>query len=292
MENIWVLFALFCAFSLATSDALTKKALKLHNEYLIAWLRLGFSLPLLIIAFILIPIPQIKKEFYLILFISLPFEIAALVLYIKALKISPLSLTLPFLSLTPLFLVIISYIMLGESVSFVGAIGIILIVIGSYVLNIKEFKKGIFEPFIAISREKGSIYMILVAFIFSITASLGKMGIESSSPIFFGAIYFFLIVIAFTPIALYKAKDSLSQLNGATLRIALLPGIFYSLMIITHFIALSLTNVAYMISVKRLSLLIGVIYGYYLFKESDIKERFLGAILMLTGFILIVISNK
>lgn len=292
MENIWVLFALFCAFSLATSDALTKKALKLHNEYLIAWLRLGFSLPLLIIAFILIPIPQVKKEFYLILFISLPFEIAALVLYIKALKISPLSLTLPFLSLTPLFLVIISYIMLGESVSFVGAIGIILIVIGSYVLNIKEFKKGIFEPFIAISREKGSIYMILVAFIFSITASLGKMGIESSSPIFFGAIYFFLIVIAFTPIALYKAKDSLSQLNGAILRMALLPGIFYSLMIITHFIALSLTNVAYMISVKRLSLLIGIIYGYYLFKESDIKERFLGAILMLTGFILIVISNK
>ncbi len=291
MKDIWVLFALICAFSLATSDALTKKALKLNNEYLIAWLRLVFSLPLLIIAFILIPIPQVKEDFYFILFISLPFEIAALVLYIKALKVSPLSLTLPFLSLTPLFLVIISYIMLGERISLIGAIGIILIVTGGYVLNIKEFKKGVFEPFIAISREKGSIYMILVALIYSITASFGKMGIENSSPIFFGTIYFFLIVIAFTPVALYKGRDSLKQINKKVLGATLLPGIFFSLMIITHFISLSLTNVAYMISVKRLSLLIGVIYGYYFFKESDIKERFLGAFLMLTGFILIVIST-
>lgn len=291
MENLWVPLALICAFSLATSDALTKKALNLHNEYIIAWLRLSFSLPLLILAFFFMPVPDIKKDFYLILLIALPFEIASIVLYIKALKVSPLSLTLPFLSLTPLFLVIISYLILGETVSIIGAAGIMLIVIGSYTLNIREFKKGIFEPFIAIAKGKGSVYMILVAFIYSITASLGKMAIENSSPIFFGTVFFTMVVAAFTPIALYKGRDSLAQLNGKVLKSALLPGMFYSFMILTHVIALSLTKVAYMISVKRLSLLIGVIYGYYLFKESDIRERLTGAVLMLTGFVLIVLSE-
>lgn len=291
MEYSWILFAIICAFSLATSDALTKKALKDHDEYLIAWLRLAFSAPFLLIAFILTPLPEVKSNFFTIIFISLPLEILALILYVKALKVSPLSLTLPFLSLTPMFLILIAYLLIGEKVSVSGAIGIILIVIGSYVLNISQFKKGFFEPLVAIAKEKGSVYMILVAFIYSITASLGKLGVESSSPIFFGSIYFFIILIAFTPIAFFKKRETLPKLNSKVLRIAFLPGLFFSLMIISHFVALSLTKVAYMISVKRLSLLIGVVYGYYLFKESNIGERLIGATIMLSGFVLIVLSS-
>lgn len=291
MEFLWVVFAIISAFSLATSDAFTKKTLKDHNEYFIAWLRLLFSLPLLIIAFFFIPIPDLGRDFYLIFIIALPLEIASIILYIKALKISPLSLTLPFLSLTPLFLIIISYVLLGEAVSATGAMGIFLIVAGSYMLNIKEFKKGIFEPFIAISKEKGSLYMIAVAVIYSITASLGKAAIGLSSPIFFGSVFFVAVVIAFTPIAFYKGKSSVSTLNIRVLKSAWIPGIFYSIMIISHMVALSMTKVAYMISVKRLSLLIGVLYGYYMFRESGIGERFAGSILMLAGFVLIMLSE-
>ena len=59
-------------------------------------------------------------------------------------------------------------------------------------------------------------------------------------------------------------------------------------MIASHMTALNLTKVAYMISVKRISLVIGVLYGYFLFRETNIGERVFGALLMLTGFILIV----
>ncbi len=291
MEHIWVIFALISAFSLATSDAFAKKSLKDYNEYLIAWLRLLFCLPILIAAFFFVPIPEVSKDFYIISLIALPLEIAAIILYIKALKLSPLSLTLPFLSLTPLFLIIISYILLGESVSLQGALGIILLVIGSYILNIREFKKGILEPFIAIGREKGSVYMIFVAIIYSITASLGKAAIELSSPIFFGSTYFTAILIAFTPIALFKGRTDIKTLNGHVFKSAVLPGIFYSFMIISHMIALSMTKVAYMISVKRLSLLIGIFYGYYLFRETGISERLTGSLLMLAGFLLIVLES-
>jgi uncharacterized membrane protein len=60
-------------------------------------------------------------------------------------------------------------------------------------------------------------------------------------------------------------------------------------MIITHLKAISLIEVSYMISVKRLSILFGVLYGVMFFKETNIKERFLGATVMVSGIILISI---
>src|SRR4030043_1300881 len=289
MPYIWVFLALISAFTLATSDALTKKALTDSNEFLVAWFRLLFSLPLLLFLYIFVPIPKLDIEFYKAFVLALPLEIIALVLYIKALRISPLSLTLPFLSLTPVFLILSSNLILGERVSFQGSIGIIFITAGGYTLNLHELRRGIFEPFKAITREKGSILMIGVALIYSITSSLGKMAIEHSSALFFGITYFIAVTVIFAPIALWMGRTekkifiSEKQFKGL-----MLPGIFYSIMIISHMVAISLTKVAYMISVKRTSLMIGIIYGYLLFKEKNIRERISGAVLMFIGFVMIV----
>lgn len=292
MENAWVGLSLLAAFSLATSDAFAKKALAAHNEYLIAWLRLVVALPGLFAILLFIPIPPLDKEFFAASLIALPFEIAAMVLYIKALKVSPLSLTLPFLSLTPVFLIAVPYLLLGEEISVQGALGVLLIAAGGYVLNLKEFRKGVLEPFRAIKRERGSLYMILVALLFSITSTLGKSAIEHSSPLFFAAAYYTALVMLFTPIALYKGREEArGLLRNGTLKAALLPGLFHLSMIIAHMIAISLTKVAYMISVKRLSLLIGVLYGSLFFGEPNMRERLAGAVMMLAGFALIVLSR-
>lgn len=289
MISFWVLLALLSAFSLATSDALSKKALEDSNEYLTAWFRLIFTLPLLLLIFFSVPIPRLDNDFFKAFIISLPFELLAIVLYIKALKSSPLSLTLPFLALTPVFLIFFSYFILGEKVSVYGGAGILLIASGSYLLNINAIRKGILAPMLSIKKEKGSILMICVAFLYSITSSFGKMAIEHSSPLFFGTTYFFALTIFFTPIALWKGKDDIKNfMNTGKFKSLFLPGIFYSIMVITHMTAMHLTKVAYMISVKRTSLLIGVFYGYIIFKEKNIKNRALGAILMFIGFIMVV----
>ncbi len=289
MPNLWVVLSLICAFSLATSDALTKKALKDKNEYLVAWFRLFFSLPFLVLIWFFIPTPLIDEGFYRAFLTALPIEIITVVLYIKALKLSPLSLTLPFLSLTPLFLIFVSYFIVGEKVSLWGGIGILLIVSGSYLLNIKEAKKGLFKPFRIILKEKGSVLMIFVALLYSFTSSLGKVAIEHSSALFFAATYFTTLTLVFTPIALWKGRNDIKEfVHNRHYKHIVIPGLLYGLMIATHMIAMSLTKVAYMISVKRLSLLIGIIYGYYLFKEEGFSERLSGAILMFLGFVMVV----
>ena len=288
----WVSLSLASAFFLATSDALAKKAVQNENEYLVAWFRLLFTLPVLIAILFLIPWPVLDDDFYLAFFIAFPVELVTIVLYIKALKLSPLSLTVPFLALTPVFLISVSYVLLGEKVSWLGVSGIMLIASGSYILNIERFRNGVLEPLRAISREKGSLLMIGVAGLYSITSAMGKMAISHSSPLFFGACYFITLNIAFVPIALIKGKPDMKDFirRGKCMHL-MLPGLFYAAMIITHMEAMKLTKVAYMISVKRTSLLMGVLYGYFLFREQEIREKFLGAVLMFAGFVLVVAAK-
>ena len=197
---------------------------------------------------------------------------------------------MPFLALTPLFLIFTSNIILGEGVSVYGGTGILLMAIGSYSLNIHMISKDVLEPVKAILREKGCVMMIIVAFIFSITASLGKVAIEHSSPVFFGGFYFVLVTILFTPIALTMNRGRISIEKKDVIPLASI-GITFSLMIIFHMLAMSMINVAYMISIKRTSLLFSIAYGHYLFKEERIAEKTFGSIIMLAGFLLIVLGK-
>ena len=210
-------------------------------------------LPLLLLMWTVVPTPRLDPVFYAAFILSLPLEIAAMIVYVKALKISPLSLTLPFLSLTPVLLIFVSYIILGEQVSFQGGIGIVVLAAGGYTLHIREIRNGLWMPFRAIWREKGSLLMIGVAIIYSVTASLGKMAIEHSSPLFFGVTYFCAVTVLFAPIALWMGRHEMKQFifTGQYKRL-FFPGVFYSIMIASHMTALNLTKVAYMISVKRI----------------------------------------
>jgi drug/metabolite transporter (DMT)-like permease len=292
MASVWILLSLLSAFSLATSDAFTKRALETCNEYLVAWFRLLFSIPILVALLIWLPRPHLDTQFFSSFIIALPLEVLSVVLYIKALRRSPLSLTLPFLSLTPVFAIGVSYSILGEKVSLQGMSGIFFLAVGSYVLQLDKLQDGILDPIKAIAKEKGSVLMIFVAFIYSITSPLGKMAVLHSSPLFFGATYTLLLTIFFAPLALWKGRRDIRHfVTYRNYRGLVVPGIFYAIMVASHMTAISLTNVAYMISLKRTSVLMGVIYGYFLFREKNIKLRLTGAIIMSFGFVMIVTAR-
>lgn len=291
MTSEWILLTLLSAFCLATSDALTKRALETCNEYLVAWFRLLFSIPILAPVLIWLPWPALDSTFVGAFFCALPLEMVSVILYVRALRISPMSLTLPFLSLTPVFAILFSYAILGERVSLQGMIGILFLAAGSYVLQLHELRHGIFDPIRAIVKEKGSLLMILVACIYSTTSPLGKMAVMHSSPLFFGATYIIFLTLFLAPVALWKGRDEIRDLLQRKYRRLVLPGIFYAVMVASHMVAISLTNVSYMISLKRTSVLVGVFYGYFLFRETHIGERVVGAIVMLMGFALVVTAE-
>ena len=293
MLKPWVVLSLVSAFSLATSDALTKKVITRENEYVIAWYRIAFVLPVLLAILVLSgPMPVIDGYFVAAFLAALPLELAAIILYYKALRVAPLSLSLPFLSFTPVFLILMSFVLVRQPVSLAGAAGIALIGLGGYALNLSALRSGFLEPIRAIARERGSLAMLAVAFIYSVTSALGKIGVDHSSPVFFGFFYFLALAICMLPIMIRKTGGKrFFPLLTSSFRIALLPAIFDTAAIVSHFYAISMTNVAYMIAVKRSSLLIGTVYGFVLFRERNIRERLIGAGLMFIGFVTVVLGG-
>jgi len=289
MIPLWFPLTLLSAFFLATSDALTKKALAGHNEYLVAWLRLLPTLPLFLIPLPFLTIPAVGAEFYLCIFSALPLEALAIFLYIKALKLSPLTLTLPLLSLTPLLLLVVPFLLLGERITPYGGAGVLLIAAGGYLLYAKRDRGGVLAPLRALGAQKGALCMLCVAAIYSVTSTLGKRAIAASSPLFFAACYLPLLVLIISPIALYKGRGELRLMaQNGTLKASALPALCYAIQVIAHVYAINLTNVSYMVAVKRLSLLFGVMYGRYLFRE---KGGIAATLIMLAGVLLIVVAG-
>ncbi len=211
----WFVYAFVCALSLATADALSKKALDDNiDSSIVAWVRTGYTLPFMAFIIPFIETPELDGVFYLAMFLAVPLDIIALLLYMKAIKISPLSLTLPFLSLTPVILIGTSYIILGEKPDKSGFIGIVLVVIGAYLLNVHTISRGLLEPFKAIAKEQGSVLMIIVAFTFSIGACIGKIAVQHSNPIFFSVVYSFLLSLFLFLVISFRNKQFFSKVTS------------------------------------------------------------------------------
>ncbi len=281
----WFLLSIFCAFTLSTADALTKFYFSQEKLYNIVFFRFFGSLPFLVVPLAFISWPHLSLEFWITLAFLLPLEITAFFLYMRAITISPLSLTIPFLAFTPLFMILTGSLILGESLSKQGIFGIILIVTGAYILH---FEKGgdFLAPFKGILKEKGSLLMLIVAFIYSITSVLGKKCVLLSDPVFFGLFYYPLVSVVGMSLICVVNKGNV-PLREATSFKVLSVGFFQAASILSHMIAISLIEAAYMIAVKRTTLVFSVLYGYFLFKESNFPTRLVGSLLMLAGCIVI-----
>lgn len=282
--TLWILYSILSAWTWSTSDFFSKKVLILREAdevYLIGF-RYWIAIPFLLPIFFLTRIPHLDPVFWKLQIVWLPVEVIATYLYLRAIKISPLSLTLPLLSLTPLFLLLTSRIILGEISSPRATIGIFLIVVGSYLLYFEKGSEGVIGPFKRFLKEKGSILMLIVAFLYSLTSVFGKILISHSSPLFFSAYYPIVMTLVLTPLSLKGGKRELKR-GSKDLFWA---GFFFAFMILFHMLALYRAKVAYMIALKRLSGVFGVLYGWIFFKEK-LRMRLLAALIMVIGAFLV-----
>ncbi len=286
----WLSLTLLCALSLAAADAATKALLKNRNAREIALVRFGFSGLLVSPALLFQPFPELPLAFWLWLGALIPLEVLAMLLYMRAIRDFPLSLTLPYLALTPVFIIFTGYLLLGESVTVKGFLGILLVVIGAWVLNIRTARlddwKTWLVPLRAMFTNLGSRLMIGVAALYSLTSVFGKGAMQYMPPQLFGPFYFLLLgVLTLTVFGL--TSPSTVKVVWQEARANFIVGAFMGVMIITHFLAIQEVEVAYMIAVKRTSLLFGILFGWLLFREQGLGTNLFAGALMVMGVFLI-----
>ncbi len=283
---MWIPLVLATAFFVSLQDVLGKRIIDRVDPYVVAWSWFFFSLPLLIPCLFVAGIPSLDLQFWWALGLSTVILTSASIFYFRAIKHSDLSIVVPLRALTPLFLLITSPMILGEFPGGFGIIGIILIVLGTYILHLKERHRGFWAPFKSLVSEKGSRYMLIVAVLFSISGNLDKIGVVHSSPL----MWLFALNLSVSIVLggmMFRRIDSIpQQIKGAWPSLVAL-GLLSGLGLIFQMIAIKMTLVPYLIAVKRASVIMTSLLGFFLFKEKGFRERIIGVALMVLGVFMI-----
>jgi uncharacterized membrane protein len=284
----WIIYSFLTAIFESLKDVLGKKSLEKCNEYIVAYALRLFALPFLLPLLFFTKEIVLGSGFWIALLTGGTLNLITTVLYMKAIKASDLSVTVPMVTFTPLFLLLTSPIIVGEFPPLKGILGILLIVFGSYLLHLKEKPKGILAPFKAIITGKGPRLMLVVAFIWSVTSNIDKVGIRNSSVVLWAVAIHIFIIITMVPLVWLTSRYSIHQLVKQ--RNMLIPlGFIDALKYFFQLAALQFTLVAYVISIKRTSAILCVIFGALIFKEKGLKERLTGSVIMVAGVLLITL---
>ena len=302
MGSFGILFALFSGMFTAITDTLCKVwAWRKKSDYVdvlvIRWLwAIPFLLPLpASVGLNFSDVFSLPSEFFITVAVALPLEVTASFLYIFAITKGDISLVAPFQSLTPIFIPFVETLVLGERTTPLGFFGILCVAVGGWILTGGRAKIVLSKPVFA---------MILSALLYSITSVLGRKAVTLSSPYIFSPLYIILttsLLLATAPfvkgIGTYKRKvkanmdikDLKEYIRPSILKFSI--GFSAGLLVIFHFLSLSLVQTSYMIPVKRSSILFSVILGYIVFRESEIRKRFVGAFFMLIGIFTIALET-
>lgn len=214
-------------------------------------------------------------------------NLVALSLFIRALSLAPLSLTVPFLALTPVLAALSSIPLLGEWPTLPQAIGIALVIAGAAVLYLWPSgtanggeRRGVLS---------GRLMMIGVAAIWALTGPIDKLALRAAPP----ALHALAQV---TGISLgLAALIAIRRRFGALLQLAERPGTFLFAVALAasalglQMVAIQLVLVSLVETVKRATGMFGsVVNGRLFFAEPLTPHKLVAAAVMSSGVALVL----
>lgn len=285
---IWFLLSLVTALTQAVKDVCLKRCLHRMDVGVAV---LVYSLLAAVFFWVGVacsPLPVLGPDFFPVLLLGGLLGAVTFALYGRALKLGDLSLTLPMLAFTPLFLLVTSPLTLGEFPGPGGILGLVCVVAGSYILNLRERRQGIWGPVRSLWTNPGARLMLLVAAIWSIGANYDKIGVRASSPELWIAAVYTASAAALLPGVCRRSRGIVGQVRAAPW-LLLAAGLLEAVGLVCQMHALTLTMVTSVIAVKRLSIVFGVVLGAWLFREPDLVHRLPGAMLMVFGVFIVAV---
>ena len=207
-------------------------------------------------------------------------------LYFRALQISPLSLCVPFLAFTPVFLIPTGFVLLGELPSPLKLLGVVLIVAGSLVMHRRLFALGWTAPIKAVIREKGSRYMLLVSFIFSITNPLDKKLVVMSDVFTEAVAYGLGLCISFFLLGKMQRADFRAAIRSNWKWVSL-AGLSDAVSLLFQLASYSYLAVVITVSIKRAGIILAVIAGWLFFRERGITDKLVATAVMFCGVLIL-----
>lgn len=209
---------------------------------------------------------------------------------VKALQGGDLSVLAPINSYKSVVGILLGILFLHEMPNLYGLLGVGLIIYGSYfVLDTTE------ERFSwALLKNRDIQYRILAMVLCSIEAIfIKKVIVYSTTTVsflfwcWFGAVFSFVVVLVFR----LKPKEEFRRIKTAQLPSYIYLVVCIGLMQYTTNYVFTRMNVGYALALFQLSTIVSIILGYRIFKETDIKKKLLGTVIMILGSVTIIFLN-
>jgi drug/metabolite transporter (DMT)-like permease len=281
----WILLALIAAISTAARESFIKGGMRDGAELLVAGTVAAIG-AVLLLPFALGALPSaLGRSFWLALLVSGGVNALASTLIARAVHASDLSIVSPLQTLTPVFMIGTGFVFLGEMPRPLGVLGVAVVATGSYLLRLDTRRLSWLEPIRALARDRGARLMLVVALIFAVSGAVDKVGVQASTPFFWGFALNAVIAAVLLPLALLRGVP-----RPGNWRAVGLAGTLMAITIGAQMSALPLTLAAYVIAVKRTGVLFAVLSGGVVFGEPGIRTRLSGAAIMIAGVVLITLS--
>jgi uncharacterized membrane protein len=143
-------------------------------------------------------------------------------------------------------------------------------------------------PFRNLFTNKGTRYMMIVAVMWSVSATVEKVAVLSSSPEFYAVTINFLLSVAYLPYIYFFYRKSFKGIRKNLGRLSLI-GLIAGAMALSQFTALQYLLVSYVIAFKRAGAIVSVVLGFILFREKNIIKNLVFTSLMVVGVVLIML---
>lgn len=309
----WPLLAVGAALFYGLQGAWTKRLTSRVPAVVAAWAIFAFAFPLLGGYLALQGLPTIQPVFWPAMLTTCSIGLISFYLYASAIERGELGLTVPLLALTPILLVPVEWVLLGDVPRLRGLGGILLVVVGVYLLNLRDLRAGLLAPLAAPFRDPGARRMLAVAALWSVSAVADKIAVTSSSTAFYGATQTAVLGVGFLPLIAWMrgrargrvgpgpgghGRDGESDRGGDRRDVAVrsvarhgpalaLQGMLYAAMFIVQMEALQLTLAAHVITIKRSGALVTVLLGGLFFGERDLWPRLVGTAVTVLGVLLV-----
>jgi len=197
----------------------------------------------------------------------------------------------PLLNLNPLFVIVVSYFLLGEVLSRIQWLGVGLILIGTYLVTLKDIKH-ILHPFTQVPF-KYYLYFGFAMLLWSLNPPLKKIVLGDTTLLTY-LFYFFIIhgAMWFIIIALRRRIVATFDVFKGMWKIFLLLSVlgFFSQVFFASALAISVAMVSLIMPIRRMSSLVTVAFGGKYFKEHNITLKIVSCSIMIAGLFVIGLS--
>ncbi|MBW2983189.1 EamA family transporter [Candidatus Woesearchaeota archaeon] len=290
---LWAAYAFAAAVFHAMGSIIGKKVLQ-HEHALEYGASQGVYLLLLVFALPFIDLAYDWRVFIALYVISVILT-AGNLYYLRSVRHSELSSCMPLMNISPLFLLVIAFVLLGEMPDALAILGVFLLVMGTYFLQMGTAgkHKGLWAPFKTLARSRYALYMIFAMLIFSFTATMQKAVVNWGIDVI-TIVVLVRLFMAVNYVGFETAKHGFGEIVGDLKRdgLQIFGSTFTSFMSdIALLLAMGVPGalVSLIIPVKRLSTFFTSLIGGRLFHEHRLGLKLMACCVMLVGVVLVVV---